>query len=65
MRTTKGYELTSAQVERREGLSQFLTPGPSYRRDIRDALNSMQYAETSDQVDYWLELADAKSYDYR
>ena len=65
MKTLKGYTLTPNQAERRADLAQFLAPGPSYRRDIRDALNSMQYAETADQVDYWLEQADRKSYDYR
>ena len=65
MKTTKGYELTPEQIERRAALSRFLVPGPSYRRDIRDPLFAMQYAETSEQVDQWLELAEAASYDYR
>jgi len=65
MITNKGYELTRVQIERRAGLARFLIPGPSYRRDIRDNLAPIQYAETSEQVDYWLDQADRKSYDYR
>jgi len=65
MKTVKGYTLTDTQAERRQALAHHLVPGPSYRRDIRDNLASLQHAETSEQVDYWLEQAERKTYDYR
>jgi hypothetical protein len=65
VKTTKGYELTEEQIGRRAELAHYLTPGPNYRRDIRDTLASLQYAETSGQVDYWLDRAEGMTYDYR
>lgn len=65
MKTLKGYKLNPQQIEKRAELAKYLIPGPGYRRDIRDNLQSMQYAETSEQVDHWLELADQKTYDFR
>lgn len=65
MKTLKGYTLTEAQVGRRAEFASYLIPGPSYRRDIRDTLASIQYAETGAQVDHWLEQADRLTYDYR
>ena len=65
MKTLKGYELNATQIALRASLAHYLVPGPGYRRDIRDDLQSLQYAETSEQADYWLEQADRKSYDYR
>ena len=65
MKTAKGYSLTPEQIELRQSLAHYLAPGPSYRRDIRDDLQRLHYAETSEQVNYWLEQADRKTYDYR
>lgn len=65
MKTAKGYTLTAAQTEHRNSFTQYLTPGPGYRLDIHEDLQSLRYAETSEQVDYWLEQADRKTYDYR
>ncbi len=65
MKTIKGYTLTPAQVELRDSMARYLVPGPAFRRDIRDNLASLQYAETSEQADYWLDQADMKTYDYR
>lgn len=65
MKTSKGYQLTAEQIEHRQSFARYLVPGPSYRRDIRDDLNSLQYAETSEQVNHWLEQAERKTYDYR
>lgn len=65
MKTNKGYTLTQDQLALRESMAHYPVPGPSYRRDIRDALASLQYAETSEQADYWLNQADGKTYEYR
>lgn len=65
MKTAKGYPLTAVQIDRRQSFARYLVPGPSYRRDIRDDLASIQHAETSEQVDHWLEQADRKTYDFR
>lgn len=65
MKTTKGYQLTAEQIAHRQSFARYLEPGPSYRRDIRDDLQRIQYAETSEQVNYWLEKAEGKTYDYR
>ena len=65
MKTSKGYTLTDDQAQRRQELAHYLVPGPGYRRDIRDDLASLEHAEDSAQVEYWLEKADCKTYDFR
>ena len=65
MKTAKGYTLTEAQIAKRAEFAHYLIPGPRYRRDIRDTLASIQYAEDGQQVDHWLEQADRLTYDYR
>jgi len=65
VRTIKGYELTEEQTAKRAQFAQYLRPGPTYRRDIRDTIASIQYAEDSQQVEHWLEQADRLTYEYR